>query len=102
VACAKRSRGCARTASELWCNGPTRSREGQITRKRYKGQGTGSFVGEHPYDGTAPDGRSLRQLEGLVDWEVYAEKLVRLYRVLAEVGRLQYHPSMILKMLQLS
>jgi IS5 family transposase len=73
-----------------------------MTRKRYKRQGTGSFFGEYLYDRTVPNSHFLRQLEGLVDWEVYAEKLVRLYRGRAEVGRPPYNPSVILKMLLLA
>jgi len=73
-----------------------------MTRTRYKQQGTGSFFGEYLYERTAPDGHSLRQLERLVDCEVCAEKLVRLYRGRAEVGRRPYNSSVILKMLLLT
>jgi hypothetical protein len=58
-----------------------------MTRTRYKQQGTGSFFGEYLYERTAPNGHFLRQLEGLIACEVWAEKLVRLYRGRAEVGR---------------
>jgi IS5 family transposase len=75
---------------------------GQMAGKRYKQQGTGSFFGEYLYERTVPDGHFLRQLEGLVDWEVFAEKLVKLYRGQAEVGRPPYNPSVILKMLLLA
>ncbi len=70
--------------------------------KRYKQQGAGTFFGDYLYERTVPDGHFLRQLEGLVDWEVFAEKLVRLYRGQAEVGRPPYKPSVILKMLLLA
>jgi IS5 family transposase len=74
----------------------------QMVRKRYKEQGTGSFFGEYLYERTVPDGHFLRKLEGLVDWEVFAEKLVQLYRGQAKVGRPPYNPSVILKMLLLA
>ena len=54
---------------------PVLSGRGQMARKRYKEQGTGSFFGEYLYERTVPDSHFLRQLEGLVDWEVFAEKL---------------------------
>jgi len=70
--------------------------------KRYKEQGTGTFFGDYLYERTVPDSHFLRQLEGLVDWEVFADKLVNLYRGKARVGRPPYNPSVILKMLLLS
>jgi IS5 family transposase len=73
-----------------------------MARKRYKEQGTGSFFGEYLYERTVPDNHFLRQLEELVDWEVFAEKLVRLYRGKAEVGRPPYNPAVVLKMLLLA
>jgi IS5 family transposase len=73
-----------------------------MARKRYKEQGTGSFFGEYLYERTVPDGHFLRQLEGLVEWDVFAEKLVLLYRGQAKVGWPPYNPSVILKMLLLA
>jgi IS5 family transposase len=73
-----------------------------MARKRYKQQGTGSFFGEYLYERTVPTGHFLRQLGGLVDWEAFTEKLVKLYRGRAEVGRPPYNPSVILKMLLLA
>ena len=73
-----------------------------MARKRYKQQGTGSFFGEYLYERTVPDSHFLRRLKRLVDWEVFTEKLVQLYRGKAEVGRPPYNPSVILKMLLLS
>ena len=46
-----------------------------------------------------PTGHFLRQLERLVDWEAFADKLVYLYRGNAQVGRPPYNPAVILKML---
>jgi transposase len=73
-----------------------------MARKRYKEQGTGTFFGEYLYERTVPSGHFLRQLDGLVDWEVFADKLVHLYRGKAQVGRPPYNPSVILKMLLLA
>jgi IS5 family transposase len=73
-----------------------------MARKRYKEQGTGTFFGDYLYERTVPNDHFLRQLEGLVDWEVFADRLVHLYRGKAQVGRPPYNPSVILKMLLLS
>jgi len=73
-----------------------------MAHKRYKEQGTGSFFGEYLYARAVPDSHFLRQLEALVDWQAFSEKLVRLYQGGAEVGRPPYDPAVILKMLLLS
>ena len=73
-----------------------------MAKKRYKEQGTGTFFGDYLYERTVPDNHFLRQLERLVDWEVFSDKLVHLYRGKAQVGRPPYEPSVILKMLLLS
>jgi IS5 family transposase len=73
-----------------------------MARKRYKQQGNGSFFGDYLYERAVPESHFLRKLEGLLDWEVFSEKLVRLYRGKAEVGRPPYDPSVILKMLLLA
>ena len=49
-----------------------------------------------------PDSHFLRQLEGLVDREVFAENLVHPHRGKAQVGRPPHNPSVILKMLLFS
>ena len=73
-----------------------------MARKRYKEQGTGSFFGEYLYDKAVPANHFLRQLETLIDWEAFSERLVRLYQGQAQVGRPPYDPGVILKMLLLS
>lgn len=70
--------------------------------RRFKDLGTGSFFGTLVYDRAVPRGHFLRQLDRLVDWGVYTEKLLRLYKGGAEVGRPPYDPAAILKMLLLS
>ena len=57
-----------------------------MARKRYRQQGTGSFFGEYLYERTFPSSHFLRQLDGLVKWEAFAEKLVQLYHGKAQVG----------------
>lgn len=73
-----------------------------MTRRRFKDLGTGSFFGALVYDRAVPEDHFLRQLDRLVDWSVYSEKLLRLYKGGAEVGRPPYDPAVILKMLLLS
>jgi hypothetical protein len=57
-----------------------------MAHKRYKEPGTGSFFGEYLYARVVPDGHFLRQLEALVDWPAFSERLVRLYQGGAKVG----------------
>ena len=73
-----------------------------MAHKRFREQGTGSFFGEYLYARAVPDSHFLRQLEALVDWPAFSERLVRLYQGGAEVGRPPYDPAVILKMLLLS
>ena len=49
-------------------------------RRRFKELGTGSFPGEWVYDRVVPENNFLRQLEALVEWQVFTEKLLRLYK----------------------
>jgi IS5 family transposase len=71
-------------------------------KRRFKDLGTGSFFGAMVYDRAVPEGHFLRQLDQLVDWSAYTEKLLRLYTGGAKSGRPPYDPSVILKMLLLS
>jgi hypothetical protein len=67
-----------------------------MARKRYRKHGISAFLGDCPYERTVPESL-LRQLDGLVDWEVFADGLVRLCRGKARVGKLPCNPSMTLK-----
>lgn len=49
-----------------------------------------------------PDDQSLRELEEVVDWEVFKPKLVRLHSGRAKRGRPPCNPFVILKILVLS
>jgi hypothetical protein len=51
-----------------------------MIRKRYEELGTGSFFGEYLYDIAVPESHFLRKLEALVDWDLFPERLVRLYQ----------------------
>jgi IS5 family transposase len=73
-----------------------------MARRRFKELGTESFFGTMVYDRAVPRDHFLRQVDRLVNWGVYTEKLLRLYRGGAEVGRPPYDPTVILKMLLLS
>ena len=73
-----------------------------MTKERFKALGAGSFFGDYLYERTVPTGHFLRQLEEVVDWDVFAPKLVRLYQGKAKRGRPPYNPVVILKMLILS
>lgn len=71
-------------------------------KRRYKQLGMESFFGNVVYERAVPEDHFLRQLEGVVDWEVFGEQLVALYRGRAEEGRPPYDPVVLLKMLLLS
>jgi IS5 family transposase len=71
-------------------------------KRRFKTLGSGSFFGTLVYDRAVPQGHFLRQLEQLLDWSAYTEKLLRLYQGGAEIGRPPCNPAVILKMLLLS
>ena len=66
---------------------------------RYKELGTGSFFGELVYDRAVPERHFLRELERVVDWTAFTERLVALYRGKGQIGRPPYNPAVMLKML---
>lgn len=73
-----------------------------MARRRFKDLGTGSFFGTLVYDRAVPHTHFLRQLEDVVDWSAFTERLLQLYRGAAQVGRPPYNPAVLLKMLLLS
>jgi IS5 family transposase len=73
-----------------------------MAKRRFKQLGTGSFFGSLVYDRAVPQDHFLRQLDRLVNWAVYTERLLRLYKGGAQLGRPPYNPAVILKMLLLS
>jgi IS5 family transposase len=73
-----------------------------MAKRRFKELGTGSFFGNLVYDRAVPQDHFLRQLDRLVNWAVYTEMLLRLYKGGAQVGRPPYNPAVMLKMLLLS
>ena len=73
-----------------------------MIKERFKELGAGSFFGDYLYERAVPEDHFLRKLEEVVDWEVFAPKLIRLYRGKAKRGRPPYNPVVILKILVLS
>jgi transposase len=71
-------------------------------RRRSKELGTGSLLGQWVYNRVVPEKHFLRQLDALIEWQVFTEKLLRLYKGGGEVGRPPYDPAVILKMLLVS
>lgn len=68
-------------------------------KKRFKKLGEGSFFGEHLYDRAVPEGHPLRQMDRVIDWEPFAERLLSLYRGGGgQMGRPPYDPAVMLKM----
>jgi len=70
-----------------------------MSGRRYKELGTGTFFGELLYERAVPQDHFLRELTRVVDWTVFTEQLVKLYRGRGRVGRPPYDPAVILKML---
>ena len=70
-----------------------------MSGRRYKELGTGTFFGELLYERAVPQDHFLREPERVVDWTVFTEQLVTLYRGKGQVGRPPYDPAVILKML---
>jgi IS5 family transposase len=70
--------------------------------RRFQELGAGSIFGRLVYDRAVPQGHFLRQLDAIIDWPVFTEMLLRLYKGGAEVGRPPYDPVVILKMLVVS
>ena len=58
-----------------------------MAKMRFKKLGEGSFFGELVYERAVPEEHFLRQVDRLVDWEPSTEKLLRLYKGGAQVGR---------------
>lgn len=69
---------------------------------RFKLLGGESFFGELVYQRAVPEDHFIRQLNALLDWEVFTAKLIRLYEGQGEVGRPPYDPVVLLKMLLLA
>jgi hypothetical protein len=73
-----------------------------MSHEGYEEQVARTFFGDKLYERTVPDSHFLQQMERLFDWEVFADKLVHLYRCKAQVGRPRDNPSVVLEMLLLS
>lgn len=50
-----------------------------MAKRRFKKLGAGSFFGGLVYERAVPAEHFLRQVDRLVNWGVYSEKLLRLY-----------------------
>lgn len=73
-----------------------------MSKKRFKRLGVGTFFGDWVYQRVVPGSHFLRQLEGLINWQVFSERLIGLYLGRAEEGRPPYDPVVMLKMLLLA
>ncbi len=73
-----------------------------MSDRRFQELGTGSIFGRLVYDRAVPQGHFLRQLDAVIEWPVFTEMLLRLYKGGAEVGRPPYDPVVILKMMVVS
>lgn len=71
-------------------------------KRRFKELGMGSFFGNMVYDRAVPESHFLRQLDAIVPWDRFTERLIELYQGRGQVGRAPYDPVVILKMLILA
>lgn len=71
-------------------------------KRRFKQLGMGSFFGSLVFDRAVPETHFLRQLDAIVPWDRFTERLIALYQGRARMGRPPYDPVVILKMLILS
>jgi hypothetical protein len=55
--------------------------------RRYKELGTGTFFGGLLYERAVPQGHFLRELDRAVEWSVFTDRLVELYRGLWDCGQ---------------
>ena len=70
-----------------------------MSRPRFKELGTGSFFGDLVYDRAVPEKHFLREMERVIGWSVFTERLMTLYRGKGQIGRPPYNPAVMLKML---
>lgn len=69
---------------------------------RFKETGRDSFWGDYLYEQVVPSDHFLRQLERVIDWQAFGERLIELYVGQGEMGRPPYDPVLLLKMLLLA
>ena len=73
-----------------------------MVRRQFKQLGLGTFFGHLVYRRAVPESHFLRQLEAVIEWEGFTDRLIELYEGAGRMGRPPYDPVVILKMLLLS
>jgi len=73
-----------------------------MAAERFRETGKDSFFGDLVYDRVVPQDHFVRQLNAVVDWRPFTQKLVRYYKGGAAYGPPPYEPALLLKMLLLS
>ncbi|MCW4004306.1 MAG: transposase [Candidatus Bathyarchaeota archaeon] len=68
-----------------------------MQKVRFVKTGKGSFYGDYLYDQLVPAGHFLRLLNEGIEWNVFSDKLVQLYKGEGIVGRPPFDPVMMLK-----
>ena len=68
-----------------------------MEKQRFIETGNNSFFGEYLYDQVVPADHFLRQLKGIIPWERFTQKLIRLYKGGGVVGRPPFDPALVLK-----
>jgi len=68
-----------------------------MEKQRFIETGNNSFFGEYLYDQVVPAEHFLRQLKGIIPWERFTQKLIRLYKGGGVVGRPPFDPALVLK-----
>ena len=70
-----------------------------MASERFIETGKGTFYGEYIYDRVVPKDHFFRNLNEMLDWRKYTQKMMRWYKGGAEYGRPPFNPAVLLKML---
>ena len=66
-------------------------------KQRFVKTANNSFYGDYLYDQVVPEGHFLRILKSMIDWDLFTQKLIRLYKGEGVVGRPPFDPALVLK-----
>ena len=66
-------------------------------KQRFVKTANKSFYGDYLYDQVVPEGHFLRILKSMIDWDLFTQKLIRLYKGEGVVGRPPFDPALVLK-----
>ena len=77
----------------------SQNREADMASEHFIETGKGTFYGEYIYDRVVPKDHFFRNLNEMLDWRKYTQKMMHWYKGGAEYGRPPFNPAVLLKML---